>query len=135
MKLYDFDNPEDFAKLEQQAYDGTININDFPPAAYRYFDKLRALYYEFKFEGLPRERAMKIKDKLLSDYKEANRAYKDWCSVFKSYQDSIRQASTLLSDIEKEQDVKAAAFIAFEVIGRMTGDENFAKRQRKKWEE
>jgi hypothetical protein len=135
LKIYDFNNPEDFAKLEKQAYDGTININDFPPAAYRYFDKLRALYYEFKFKGLPKERAVKIKDKLLSDYKEANRAYNDWCDDHKERQECIRIASTLLSDIEKEQDIKAAAFIAFEIIGRYTGDENFIKRQRKKWEE
>lgn len=135
MKIYDFNNPEDFAKLEKQAYDGTISISDFPPAAYRYFDKLRALYYEFKFKGLPKERAVKIKDKLLSDYKEANRAYNDWCDDHKERQECIRKAGTLLSDIEKEKDIVKAAFIAFEVIGRMTGDENFIKRQRKKWEE
>ena len=31
---FDFNNPEDFKKLEKMAYDVTIDISEFPPAAY-----------------------------------------------------------------------------------------------------
>ena len=44
MKVYDFKNPADFAELEKQANSGTIDYSMFPPAAYRYFDKLKKLY-------------------------------------------------------------------------------------------
>lgn len=97
--------------------------------------QLKTLYADFKQGNIDKQEAAERKAQIVAKCEEYAKAYEDWCSVHKEHQNSIRRASTLLSDIEKEQDIKAAAFIAFEVIGRMTGDENFAKRQKKKWEE
>lgn len=129
---FDFKNPNDFKKLEKMAYDMTIDISDFPPAAYRYFDKLRTLYAEYKFDNLPEEIAKRRKDEIYSNYKEALSAYELWCKLCSDYQDNIRKAGTMLSDIEKSNDVKDIAVLACEVIGIMMGDENFAPRQKKK---
>ena len=95
---------------------------------------LKSLYADFKKGYISKADAADTKAQIVAKCEEYTKAYEDWCSVHKEHQNSIRRASTLLSDIEKEQDIKAAAFIAFEVIGRMTGDANFAKRQKKKWE-
>lgn len=126
---FDFNNPEDFKKLEQMAYDMTIDIEKFPPAAYRYFDKLRTLYARFKYDNLSKEEAEKLKAKLLADYKETLKAYDNWRGVYKYYQDNIRKAGELLSKIEKADDTKEIAMLSCLAIGLMTGDENFAKRQ------
>ena len=130
--IYDFKNPEHFKILERQAYEGTINVDDFPPAAYRYFDRLRKLYYAFRFEGLPRESAERQKRMLLAQYHEASDAYEYYRRSCATYQDNIRKAGTLLSDIEKSKDVTEIALKACECIQYMTGECNFLKRQEKK---
>ena len=129
---FDFNNPEDFKKLEKMAYDVTIDISEFPPAAYRYFDRLRIIYAEYKYDNLPKEVAANRKAKIYSDYKETISAYEQWCSVYKSYQDNICKAGTLINDIEKSDNVKDIAILACEVIGIMTGDASFTQRQKKK---
>ena len=131
---FDFNNPDDFRKLERMAYDMTIEIDDFPPAAYRYFDKLRNLYARFKFDNLSKQSAEAEKKKLYSDYTEANEAYRHWCDTHKAYQDSIRKADVLMSDIEKSHDTADIALKACEVVGILTGDDSFASRQMRKIE-
>jgi hypothetical protein len=95
---------------------------------------LKALYAEFKKGYISKADAADTKAQIVAKCEEHDKMHSAWCSDHKERQEYIRKAGTLLSDIEKEQDIKSAAFIAFEVIGRMTGDENFIKRQRKKWE-
>ncbi len=129
---FDFNDPEDFKKLEKMAYDVTIDISRFPPAAYRYFDQLRIIYAEYKYDNLPKEVAASRKAKIFSDYKETISAYEQWRSVYKAYQDNIRKAGTLMNDIEKSNTAEDIALLACEVIGIMTGDESFAPRQKKK---
>ena len=43
----DFSNSAVWKSLEKQAYQGTIEISDFPPVEYKYFSELRQIYYAF----------------------------------------------------------------------------------------
>ena len=131
---FDFDNPADFRKLEQMAYDMTIEIDDFPPAAYRYFDRLRNLYARYKYDNLLKQSAEAEKKKLLSEYEQAVTAYRHWCDTYKAYQNSIRKADVLMSEIEKSGDTAVIALKACEVISLITGDDSFAQRQKRKIE-
>lgn len=134
MKVYDFEKPEDFAELEKQAYCGTIDYSMFPPAAYRYFDKLTKLYAEFKEGGITKELAEQTKRKIYCEYKTAWQDYKNWLSVWKEHQNAIRLAGTGLAAINKSKDVYEIAKNACAVIGLMTGDKSFYKCQLKKIE-
>ena len=98
---YDFNNSEHFKALERQAYDGTIDVSGFPPAAYRYFDSLRLLYARFKYDGLSKAQAEDEKRNLLAQYKEAVSVRDQVVAFLKLYQDNTRAAGTLLSEIEK----------------------------------
>lgn len=130
--IYDFNDPEHFKKLEKQAYDGSIDVSGFPPAAYRYFDSLRKLYAGYKYDDISKDEAQAAKQKLLADYREASEAYELFCAVYRDHQGNIVKAKSLLSDIEKSHDVREIALIACECIGLMTGDREFAKQQAKK---
>lgn len=132
---YDFKDPGHFKTLERLAYDGSIDVSGFPPAAYRYFDSLRLLYAKFKYDGLSKTEASVRKRKLLSQYNEAVSAYEGWRSAYVYYQDNLRRSGTLLSEIEKSRDVRDIALKACECIGLMTGDEEFLKRQARKIKE
>lgn len=121
--------------MEKQAYDGNIDVENFPPAAYKYFDSLRMLYARYKYDDLSKDEAAELKQKLLSEYKEACGNYDMFRSVYKAYQENIRKAGTLLSDIEKSHDTAEIALKACECIGLMTGDKEFLIRQKSKFME
>ena len=129
---YDFKNPEHFKALERQAYDGTIDISHFPPAAYRYFDQLRQIYYRYKFDGLSKSDAEDAKRSILAHYKEALSDYEYWKAAAADHQDNIRRAGELLSLIEKSTDTAEIAVCACEVISKMTGDARLYTRQIRK---
>lgn len=63
--ILNFKDGNTFHRLERQAYDGTVDVSDFPPAEYKYFSELRKIYYAFKFEGLAKSDAEKQKAVLL----------------------------------------------------------------------
>ncbi len=96
---------------------------------------LGILYTDFKKGVISKQEAAEKKTKIVSVCQGYEDTYNEWFSDHKAREECVRAASTLLSDIEKEKDIVKAAFIAFEVLGKMTGDENFVKRQRKKWKE
>ena len=94
---------------------------------------LTELYENARKGIIAKDDAIKRKAQIVAECEKYEKAYAEWCADHKERQDSIRKADTLLSDIEKEKDIVKAAFTAFEIIGIYTGDENFAKRQKKKW--
>lgn len=123
----DFNNPEDFRRLERLTYDGSLDYSDFPPPEYKYFAELRKIYQAFKFEGLSQEEAERQKRALLIDYRKyletfgnARRTYADW-------QDNIRVSEMLKTDIQKSHDIHDIAVTAVRAVGLMTHDESFIK--------
>lgn len=72
------------------------------------------------------------KQQIIGKCTEFEAAYEQWCSVYKSYQDNVRKAGTLINDIEKSDNAEDIAVLACEVIGIMTGDASFSPRQKKK---
>lgn len=129
---YDFSNPKHWKAMEKQAHDGTLDFSRFPPAAYRYFSELTKLYHAYRFESLDMASAQSRKKKLHAQYRESVIAFEGAQAAFKDYQNNIRKAGTLLSEIEKAVSADRIASLACEVIGLFTGDQGFADRQRRK---
>lgn len=96
---------------------------------------LGILYTDFKKGVISKQEATEKKTKIVSVCQGYEDAYNEWCSVFKSYQGNIKAARELIAKIEKSRDTLEIAELACGVVGVYTGDESFAKRQKKKWEE
>lgn len=130
--IYNFSDESVFESLEKQCYNGSLDVSDFPPCEYKYFSELRKIYYAYKFESLDRDSAERKKSVLYREYQK--NVYENNCSlqVHKYYQDNIRSACTLLSDIEKSKDTETIALLACKAIQCMTGEYSFADRQAKK---
>ena len=124
----DFKDSDTRKRLERQAYDGTIDVSDYPPAEYMYFDQLRQIYYDFKFKGLSKEDAEKRKKKLLRRYNEAVAEFENFRRVYREYQDNIRRAGALMAQINKSENIEEITELACTVIGLMQGDSSFAAR-------
>ena len=130
----DFNEGNTRKRLERQAYDGTIDVSDFPPAEYMYFDQLRQIYYDFKFKELSKEDAENRKRKLLRRYNEAVAEYENFRRVYREYQDNLRRAGTIIAQINKSESIEKIAELACTVIGLILGDDSFAPRIKKKLE-
>ena len=133
--ILNFKNPDEFKQLERQAYNGTLDVSDFPPAEYMYFSELRKIYYAFKFEGLSKEEASRKKQILLRCYHEAVSEHEKYCEVYKEYQGNILRAGTLISEINKAKSIHEIAVLACTAIGLMQGERTFADRMKHKMEE
>lgn len=129
-----FNDSDTRKRLERQAYDGTVEVADFPPAEYMYFSELRKIYYDFKFNELSKEDAENRKRKLLRRYNEAAAEQENFRRVYREYQDNIRRAGTIIAQINKSESTKEIAELACTVIGLMLGDDSFAPRIKKKLE-
>ncbi len=145
-------------ELELQAAEGTIDLFPLPPYAYIYFSKL-SLLFKAKQEGAiteaeaeeakvdilrefqhqvekeqKQEENIKLqKERLEQKITETNEANERAKAVYVEYQNAIRTAGTLTSDIEKSHSVYEIMDIACKIIGLLTGDSSFHGRQLKKF--
>lgn len=130
----DFNNPEDFRRLERLTYDGTLDYSDFPPPEYKYFSELRKIYHAFKFEGLSQEVAERQKKSLLIEYRKYLKNFTNAVRTYRNYQDNIKISEMLKTEIQKSGDLYDIASTAVKAVGLMTHDESFIKDNLKKLE-
>lgn len=126
-----FQDEDIFKKLESECYTDTLAFENFPAAEYKYFSKLRKIFTDYKFNGLDKDTAAKRKAKIYADYRQD--AERDGLigRVYAEYQENIRKASTLRSEIDKSVTVEDKLRYCLECIEAMTGETGFAKRNLK----
>ena len=117
-----------FKKLESECYTDTLDFDFFPAAEYKYFSRLRKIYSDYKFGGLDKDTAAKRKAGIYADYRLD--AERDGLigKVYAEYQDNIRKAGTLRSEIDKAKTAEDKLRYALECIEAMTGETGFARR-------
>ncbi len=133
MKI-DFSNPEQFRKLEKQAYHGTLEISGFPPCEYKYFAQLRDIYYAFKFEGLSKDDAETRKKTILHQYQDEKNTYDNYFRFVKDWNSNILKSDVLRCQISKSSDIVEKLRLAVKCIGAMTGDTVFTRTELEKLE-
>lgn len=123
---------QEIKKLEHQAYDGSINLDNLPAPEYRYLDRLRRLYEKFKFGGMPKEFAERMKRIAYSEYMQDIEKHKRYTLMYAQYQYNIKQAGTLRSELEKSDDIYDIADKAVRIVGLFTGDTGLRERMNTK---
>ena len=88
------------------------------------FRQLRALYTEYRAGKYTREQARIEKGIIYADFESTEKLF----SVMEEYQENIRKAGTLRSDIDKAKTVEDKLRYALECIEAMTGETGFSRR-------
>ena len=88
---------------------------------------LSCLYTLYRMGQLTRDQASAEKKDILADYHATEEKY----AVLSEYQDNIRRAGVLLSDIDKASEPMKKLKLALECIEAMTDEKGFAKRNLK----
>lgn len=101
------------------------------PEMYLYLS-MRALYSNWRRGDITKESAASEKKVIMGEFRRLDDERSHWCEVHKAYQENIRKADVLMSEIEKSEDTAVIAVKACEIVGLLTGEENFAIRQKRK---
>ena len=133
--LPDFKNPDIWKNLKFQCYDGTLDYEDYPADEYKYFDKLRITYLEYKFNNLPKDKAAERERLLLKEYQQAKQTEARELEVYREYQSNIKRLDSLRIEINKAAALKEKLRAALEIVGIVTGDGDFTRRNLKGIEE
>jgi hypothetical protein len=91
--------------------------------------------YENARKGITaKDDAIKRKAQIVAECEKYENAHNEYLNVYKAYQENIKKGYALIGSIEKAKNIFEIAAHACELVGLYTNDENFAKRQKKKWE-
>lgn len=128
MKKIKFNDPATFEKLEHMAYENTLDYTDFPPAEYKYFDKLSQLGSIYRSGQFPKGLCKERKDAYLCDYrKDADKTRKNHEAEV-GYQENIRRSDELRCEINSTRNHDVKLMLALRCIELMTGEEGFERR-------
>lgn len=128
MVKHNFKNPEEFADLERQAYDGQLDFNGFPAAEYRYFDRIQNIGFRSRHEGLTREQACRERDKALKDYRDDIDALTGNLNAARQYTESRVRMGALANEIYKEHSPLGKLRLALEFVELTLHEDGFARR-------
>ena len=128
MVKVNFKDPEEFRKLECQAYDGQLDFNDFPAAEYRYFDRIQDIGYRSRHEGLTREQARSERGKALKDYRDDIDALTGNLNAARQYTESRVRMGALVDEIYKEHSPLGKLRLALEFVELTIGEDGLASR-------
>lgn len=128
MVRHNFKNPEEFAALERQAYDGQLDFNEFPAAEYRYFDRLQDIGYRVRHEGLPKEFARQERQRALQDYRNDIDVLDNNLRAAAQYTESRIRMGALVGEIYKEHSPAGKLRLALEFVELTVGEDGLASR-------
>lgn len=129
--LPDFGDPDVWNGLKKQCYDGRLIYKDYPADEYKYFDRLQMIYREYRAGDIRKKDAEAEERLLLKEYQQAKQTASRSLEVYREYQANIKRLDSLRIEINKAQTVEGKLRAALEIVGIVTGDGDFAKRNLK----
>ena len=127
--LPDFGDPDIWNGLKKQCYSGKLIYKDFPADEYKYFDRLQMIYREYRAGDIPKSEAEAQEQLLAKEYR--NEKQTAALEVYREYQTNIKLLDSLRIEINKAQTLEGKLRAALEIVGIVTGDEDFMRRNLK----
>lgn len=125
---YNFNDSQEFARLEDKAIDGQLDYSDFPPAEYKYFSKLARLGYNNRHKGWDIKICLEWQEKIKSDYIAECDDYNRYYLLSKHIQDNIKLSADLVRQMYKSDSREEIVTLALKAIECLTNENGFADR-------
>ena len=129
--LPDFGDPDIWNELKKQCYSGKLIYKDFPADEYKYFDRLQMIYREYRAGDIPKAEAEAQERLLLKEYQQAKQTASRSLEVYREYQANIKRLDSLRIEINKADTLEGKLRAALEIVGIVTGDGDFVRRNMK----
>lgn len=134
MNKIDFSDKEVFARLEDEAIDGTLDYDSFPPCEYKYFSQLAKLGYKNRHCGWSAEICEDKQQTLRRAYTDEKSRFERFYNMSCVIQANIFAAEEKIIELRKTEGIYPKLIKACEVIGLMTGDETLVGHIKKQVE-
>ena len=128
MVKINFNDPEEFRRLERQAYDGQLDFNDFPAAEYRYFDRVQNAGYRVRCEGYPKDFARQDISMAKQDYLNDLDTLQNNLRAQKQYTEARIRMGQLVNEIYKEHSPLGKLRLALEFVEITVGEGGLSAR-------
>ena len=125
---YNFNDSQEFARLEDKAIDCQLDYSDFPPAEYKYFSKLARLGYNNRHKGWDIKICLEWQEKIKSDYISERDDRDRYSLLSKRIQDNIKLSADLVRQIYKSDSAEEIVSLALKTIECLTNENGFADR-------
>lgn len=125
---YDFHNEVIFALCEDQAIDGQLDYDDFPPEEYRYFSKLSKLGYMNRHKGLAKDICVLKQEGYRKEYRQACALRDERLGHMKRLQADMIRAADLSRQLNQARNAGDALKIALELIEKLLNEPGLARR-------
>lgn len=127
MKI-DFNNEQVFHQFEEDAIDGSLIYDDFPPCEYKYFSKLSKLGYNNRHKGwsvkICEEKKKELKHQYLSEKEKFDRFFSMACKM----QNNIRKGEAMICKVNKANTKEEKLKCALMAIELMICQDGYAER-------
>lgn len=125
---YNFNDSQEFARLEDKAIDGQLDYSDFPPAEYKYFSKLARLGYNNRHKGWDIKICLEWQEKIKSDYISERDDRDRYSLLSKRIQDNIKLSADLVRQIYKSDSAEEIVSLALKTTECLTNENGFERR-------
>ena len=129
--LPDFGDPDIWNGLKKQCYSGKLIYRDFPADEYKYFDRLQMIYREYRAGDMTKSEAEAQEQLIIKEYRNAKQTAARSLEVYREYQANIKRLNGLRVEINKADTLEGKLRPALEIVGIVTGDGDFMKRNLK----
>ena len=126
--LPDFGDPDIWNGLKKQCYSGKLIYKGFPADEYKYFDRLQMIYREYRAGDIPKAEAEAQEQLLAKEYRNAKQTAARSLEVYREYQANIKRLDSLRIEINKADTLEGKLRAALEIVGIVTGDKDFGRR-------
>ena len=132
MKKIDFTDKDVFEKLEDEAIDGVLDYDNFPPEEYKYFSKLAKLGYNNRHKGWSAEICLEKQEEYRTNYSEEKAEANCSLAVYRRYNDDRIKAQELESKMYKAESSDEMLMFAVKIIEKLLDENGFEERMTKK---
>jgi len=123
-----FNDPAEFERLENDAIDGALIYDDFPPEEYKYFSKLAKLGYMNRHKGWSIEICEAKQEEFKKQYYKEKSHNNRFTELSHQVQQNILAGSESIRKIYKAETEEEILKNALQAIEAMTGENGFYDR-------
>ena len=127
-ELLQFKDDELFAQLEDQAINGQLDYDDYPPEEYRYFSKLSKLGYNTRHKGWTTDVCELKQEEYRKEYRQACAVRDERVGHMKRLQNDLIVAAELSKKLNQARDPQTALDIALWMLENLLNEPGLAQR-------
>lgn len=127
-QIHLFNDGSAFFQMEEQAIDGQLDYDDFPPEEYRYFSKLSKLGYKNRHNGWSKELCEMKQEEYREEYREACKERDRRVEYAKKQQADLIRSAELSHQLNLADTSDVALITALDLLEMLLNEPGLSRR-------